>query len=293
MLATRPFHEAGPVHRLLRGPARAALALAACAWVAWPLPAAGQRPPVHYFQSADLPPGAVAQRQLLRGWPMVGYFQPVQIVLPQGGRVSVVEGGQFSTPRPAPLCVGMLIGPAYPLKITSIPFHEGMEVYPTIELVSRLFPPPGLELRYPVPVHLTQEDLEQALSGRYVTRVVYLEDPATALPHREDPREQRYFDVGPGEDPLYVADQLGRPMAIVRLGSRVPDLQDAPESGGFPSPPLLVFPDAPRKPSSRVSDLRAGMPASAVERRGPSVPRTAQEARSAANSRPAENRAPQ
>ena len=39
----------------------------------------------------------------------------------------------------------------------------------------------------------------------------------------DGPREQDWFDARPGEDPLQVADTLGRPMAILRMGARIPE----------------------------------------------------------------------
>jgi hypothetical protein len=76
------------------------------------------------------------------------------------------------------------------------------------------------------------------LSGRFVTRVIYLEDPNNPLPTRDTPGFQRYFDVASGEDPLKVADRLGRPLAILRMGSRTPDVTGATGQLAIVSPPL-------------------------------------------------------
>ena len=65
-----------------------------------------------------------------------------------------------------------------------------------------------------------------------MTRVIYLEDPDHALPVAEKPDEQTYFEVPPGDNPLDVADRLGRPMAILRMGGRVPDA-DGPDAHVF------------------------------------------------------------
>ena len=136
--------------------------------------------------------------------------------------VSLAIDGHFEPPQPCPVTVGMLIGCAYRIKVVGIPLNEGQEVYPTIEVINRLYPPAGQAARFPIPIELTRQELEMALNGRYVTRVIYLEDPATALPRAEDPKHQRYFDVRTDQDPVEVADQLGRPMAILRMGSRLP-----------------------------------------------------------------------
>lgn len=203
----------------------------------------GQRATNHYFHSGDLPPGAIGRGQLLRGGPAPGYFQPVEITAPKGVLISPAVKGQFVEPRPDVLRAGMLLGEVYRFRISGIPDHETEEVYPTVEVVSRLHPPPGQETRFPIPVPLTMDDLLMAASGRYIVRVVYLEDPTNALPLAERPSQQRYIDVGAGQDPLKVADEVGRPMAIIRMGSRVPDLQRETTNLGFSygEPPLLFY----------------------------------------------------
>jgi hypothetical protein len=201
-----------------------------------------QQPPIHYEHAGALPPGAIGSRQLERGGPLPGYFQPVEIEAPAGASVSLAVDDQFTPPAPAPLKAGMLIGSVYRLRVTGIPRNEGVEVFPTIEVVNRLYPPAGQELRFPVPIELTLEDLELAMEGRFVTRIIYLEDPKLALPQSEDKEHQNWFEVGPHDDPLAIADRLGRPMAILRIGGRVPANSEQPGSEFmYHSPPLLML----------------------------------------------------
>ncbi len=101
-------------------------------------------------------------------------------------------------------------------------------------------PPPGQELRFPIPIELTLEELDLAASGRYITRVIYLEDPRTALGVREDPDRQRYYEVDSTSDPLEVADRIGRPMAILRMGSRIPTDADLAE-GRIRQAPFMKY----------------------------------------------------
>jgi hypothetical protein len=186
------------------------------------LPLAAQSP-VHYRYQGNEPPGAIGSWQLLRGGPLPGYFQPVEIKAPKGALISLAVDGSFGQPLKTPFRVGMLIAPVYRLRVTNIPLHEGEEVFPTIEVIDRLYPPPGQVTRFPIPIEIPQEDLELALAGNYVMRVVYLEDPAHVLPAGPPCSEQNWFDAGPGSNPVEIADRLGRPMAILRLGGRVPD----------------------------------------------------------------------
>ena len=203
--------------------------------------ATADEPPVHYLYAGAMPPGAIGGLQLSRGGPLPGYFQPVEIMAPEGAMVSLAAGADFLRPAPTPVGAGMLIGAVYRLKVTNIPGREGLEVYPTIEVIDRLYPPIGHELRFPIPVQITQEEIEMALSGRFVTRVIYLEDPNNPLPVAQQPDEQTCFEIAPGDDPLDVADRLGRPMAILRLGARLPDAQGPDATFLYNSPPWIKF----------------------------------------------------
>ena len=212
-------------------------AAVAAAWLAATVPLLAAPPGVHYRHRGDMSPGAIGHWQLRRGGPLPGYFQPVEIAAPSGAMISLVAGGTFTESEISPLRVAMQVGGVYRLRVTNIPLHPGREVYPTIELIDRIYPPRGFEHRFPIPVELTQEDLELALEGKFVTRVIYLEDPQAALPTETQPGHTQWFDAGPGHDPLQLADNLGRPVAILRLGGRVP------LSGGVVDP--LMFRQAP------------------------------------------------
>lgn len=222
---------------------------------------------IHYFHRADLPPGTVGQGQLARFLPLRGYAQPVEVSVPRGAKVAVNLGGRFSDAQDDRLLSGMQVGHVYQLQVSNIPYHEGFEVYPTIEVINRLYPPEGTTLRFPVPIQFTQAELELALSGRFVTRVVFLEDQANALPQQEDPQRQRYFEVGPRQDPLRVADEFGRPMLIMRMGSRVPDADGFVDAAARIAPPAVIHPRQQPVPIER------GNPAEAIERPGYNVPR--------------------
>jgi hypothetical protein len=221
---------------------------------------AQESPEMHYLQQADNPPGSVGGMQLLRGGPLPGYFQPVEIQAPPGARIALATPAGFTEPHPAPVVVGMLIGQVYRIRVTDLPGERntGLEVFPTIELVNRLYPPPGYEARFPVPVQLAIDDVEKALSGNFVTRVVYLEDPLNPLPVAETPQTQRYYEVHPQDDPLEVADRLGRPMAIVRLGSRQPDSTGATAAFVYGAPPWLAIPKPWCTPVESLNPIRAG-----------------------------------
>ncbi|MDO4558443.1 MAG: hypothetical protein Q4C47_05720, partial [Planctomycetia bacterium] len=127
----------------------------------------------------------------------------------------------------------------------SIPFHENESLYPTVELSDRLYTPESLRHRFPLRIELTQSDLEYALVGKLVTRVIYLEDPETAFPVADAARGEGLgsFDVAPEDDPLAIADLFGRPLAIVRIGGRRPAAPGTPDSGfTFGATPYVRYP---------------------------------------------------
>jgi hypothetical protein len=233
---------------------------AAAVWLALECPTQAQNASVHWQHSSGLPPGAIGDRRLGSGGPLSGYFQPIAIEAPTGATIEFADAGGFAAPQPSAALVGMLVAPVYRLKITHIPGHEGREIFPTVEVIDRLYPPAGQEARFPIPVTITLADLELALSGRYVTRIVYLEDPETALPIAQQVGEENWFEVQPGRDLLAVADHLGRPVAILRIGGRTPSSDGPDASFLYGSPPLVVY-DSPPGPLAAQSAQPLARPA--------------------------------
>ena len=205
-------------------------------------PALGQDRPVHWRHAGAMPPGAIGRQRLMRGGPLSGYCQPVEIRAPRGARIAPALGNGFSEGTLDRSLVGLQIGPVYRFRVTEIPGHPGVEVFPTVEMVDRMYPPPGQALRFPVPVELTQRELEMAAEGRFVTRIIYVEDPQLALPIAEKASsETRWIDVRAGEDPLVTADALGRPIAILRMGGRVPEPNGMEPQFVYGAPPAMVY----------------------------------------------------
>jgi hypothetical protein len=175
----------------------------------------------HRILSSDMPPGYIGQARLNGRGPVAGYFQPVAFSGPVGSEFSMAQGSAF-TEGSELLQAGLMIGGVYRFRITNMPQFEGAELYPTIEVIDRTYPPPGLATRYPIRVHLDHEDFREALNGRLVTRVIYLEDPQTATPIVQDKDTIQPLDIRENQDALEVADRYGRPVAIVRIGSMAP-----------------------------------------------------------------------
>ena len=215
----KPSSRASIVCLLLAGilfPLSAADRIANAAEPGTPLPTGSSHPLYH----KTLPPGAIWQSPAATTMHQ-GSFQPVVFSGPAGCKFSLAQGGAFSQEEPK-LMAGLMIGAVYRFRITNLPQAVGAELYPTVELIGRLYPPPGLETSFPIPINLSESDLAEALDGNLVTRVVYLEDPQTAAPLALERSDSRPIDIPLHQDALATADSFGRPIAIVRVGSKSP-----------------------------------------------------------------------
>jgi len=119
----------------------------------------------------------------------------------------------------------------YRLKLTSITGREGLTLYPTLQ-VYPAHPTTDAYLSHnSVPIELTDEDLDQAESNNFVTKVIYLPDPKfqeLAIAGVETLSSTR---LDPGVDPVAEADRRGTIMVVVRVGNKNLEQQ----SGSDPS----------------------------------------------------------
>lgn len=206
--------------------------------------------PKHWLHAGAMPPGAIGSQRLLRGGPLSGYTQPVELRCPPGMSVaSTGPYGETTTPSER-LRVGLAVGQLYRFRATGVPGREADAAFLTIELIDRTYPPCGREAEFPLPIEVAPEDLRLAIDGAMVTRVVYVEDPRAALPVSEkEIGGQQWFEAKPTDDPLVLADTLGRPVAIVRLGARDTGVL-ATDCYAEPTPLAATTPDNAVKPAS-------------------------------------------
>lgn len=186
------------------------------------------------------PPGTAAEWAAKLGRTTPEYFQPVRLSLPSSGLVTFYEGasGRYYD-LPAPAQASLIVGGMYRMCVKDVPEFPGAEFYPSIELIDRLHPPVGKIEEYPVEFELTLEELEWAANGRLVTKVVYLEQP-NRVPLQNLEANERITTIEPHQNVIAEADLLGRPIAIVRLGGRMPDLKQPDPVFFGPGGPIRV-----------------------------------------------------
>lgn len=205
-----------------------------------------QQPAEHEFIRGDMPPGVAARFYQMGDPALRGHVQPVQLVAPANTTIEVGDAASsFGQARADQMTINMGIGYVYRFKLSNLPLPDaaGKTLYPSIEVIGKLNPPPGLEKDFPIQVVVTQDDIDVALTGRMVTRVIYLEDPRGTLPHLHTVTDQPSIEVRRGQDPLRAAEQMGRPMAILRMGSRVPLEGEVAEWFTFGVAAPTVLPD--------------------------------------------------
>jgi uncharacterized repeat protein (TIGR01451 family) len=137
-----------------------------------------------------------------------------------GLRATIYQGQPIGREFAAPVVVGLRPGYVYRVKLSGLPDRPGVALYPTLEVRGSLhLPPHANPAAYPAPVVLTAADVERALSGGLVTKVVYLENPDKAVPI-STAGETLEAELPPNANPMAEARERGRPLLIVRFGER-------------------------------------------------------------------------
>ncbi|MDA7952032.1 MAG: hypothetical protein MPJ24_11160 [Pirellulaceae bacterium] len=171
---------------------------------------------------------------MMAGAEMEGATSTAQVEFrkPQDMQISWdVHGiGEYdSTPLVVPGRNNFPQGGMYRLKLQNVAQHSGKNFYPTLE-VGLASPRTAAFLAHnAIPVQFTTEDFDQATSGNFVTKVIYLPNPEyqeLALAGVETLVSTR---LDPGVDPIVEADRRGSILAIVRMGNKdmeMPGMQE-------------------------------------------------------------------
>jgi hypothetical protein len=122
-------------------------------------------------------------------------------------------------------------GYIYRLKLTDIPGHAGLQLYPTIEVAPSTPATDAYLTHNPIPAQFTEEDFDQVTAGNFVTKVIYLPDPKyqeLAIAGVETLVSTR---LEPGVDPVLEADRRGTILMIIRVGAIDLEMPNAATAG--------------------------------------------------------------
>ncbi|MAT15320.1 MAG: hypothetical protein CMJ46_08635 [Planctomyces sp.] len=184
---------------------------------------------LYYPLDQYAPTGRAAHWSSFAVKPRMPYMQPVRVHLPSEG--SVMFYGAHPQTESAPAIAGLFVSQVYRLKLADMPEFPGVSLYPTIEMLDRLHPPEGEELAWPLEIEVSAEEVAHVIDGGLVTKVIYLEQPQLAIPVLQETASPTH-KLPEHYNLIKEADRLGRPMALFRMGSRQPAM-DNPASTFF------------------------------------------------------------
>jgi hypothetical protein len=204
-----------------------------------------------YMPAPLKPPGAVAAVGALTGpspTPFGVQRTEVRFVGPAGMKISWFSPNSDGKPGfssqylEAPARYNFLQASFYRLKLSDIPNHPGLELYPTLEVVPAKAKTSTFLAHSAVPVNFNEEDFEQVAAGNMVTKVIYLPDPQFQELAAAGPEEVVSTRLEPGVDPIKEALRRGCILLVVRLGNI--DLE-APNTPAMDAPNPFCPPPAP------------------------------------------------
>lgn len=184
-------------------------------------PAPGMGPPAGV---AAMPGPMMHLHQPGMGYPVPAPVLPAKIIAPPGVRVSVFPSSPLARMFETPSVFAFRPGYTYRLELSNLPLRPGAALYPEVEVRGTLVPRAGMRyMDYPIPLTFSASDIDRALAGSVITKVVYLEDPEKAFPTEVTPDAPIEFPNGTEQEAIKNALENGRLVAIVRLGGKKPD----------------------------------------------------------------------
>ena len=161
----------------------------------------------------------------------------VSFVNPPGMTIGWQSGAVYAEDQlVAPARYNFPQAAVYRLKMSNIPNRPGLALYPTLQLFPAQPETAAYLSHVPVPVEVTQEDLDNVRSNNFVTKVVYLPDAEyqdLAVVGVETLVSTR---LDPGQDPVALAEQRGTLLAVFRMGGIDLEMPGRPAPGGGVSP---------------------------------------------------------
>jgi uncharacterized repeat protein (TIGR01451 family) len=185
-----------------------------------PAPSPGA-PPVPGMAAPAAPPVMVPFAQ--PGLPCPAPLLAARVLAPQGVRFTLYPGTPLARLFEGPVVFGLRPGYVYRMELTNLPYQPGRSLYPEVEVRGSIVPRPGMKyMDYPIPLLFTQGDIDRALAGSVITKVIYLEDPEKALPATVPLDAPIEIPDATEDQAVRAAFDNGRPVAIVRLGGKIP-----------------------------------------------------------------------
>jgi uncharacterized repeat protein (TIGR01451 family) len=180
----------------------------------------------------------------------------VRVQGPDGMAVTFLEAAGGKT-FDQPVTVGLRPCFVYRLKLNGFPNKPNISLYPSLEVRGTLRLPPRLRAAdFPAPVVIDEQDIDRALMGVMVTKVITLEDADKTSTGPQFGGQPTQINIGPEEDPIAYAKSVGRPILIVRLGLREPEKAEVARLGTG----MILYPGTKSLPPLSPSQKFYAMP---------------------------------
>ncbi|MGL4423784.1 MAG: hypothetical protein ACRCZF_24230, partial [Gemmataceae bacterium] len=204
-------------------------------------------PPPRYstFMPGQAPPPVLAPQSC----PPMGPPAPVlmtKIIGPTGSRITLVPGTGNARMFGDNVTVGYRPGYIYRAELSGLP-NTSEVLYPEFEVRGSLVPRNGMNYTdHPTPVVFSSSDIQKAVNGALVVKVIFLEDPQAALPIATSANQPLEETMDTMEQAVKSARDFGRLVMIVRLGNRKPDPQTLEQAS---VPGTILFPGETHLPA--------------------------------------------
>ena len=175
----------------------------------------------HWPLNQHMVPGTAAKWSQIGGVTQPGVFQAVKFEVPVKGLVTVYS---LASPQGVtvkiPGVVFLETGHLHRVRIHDLEGMPGVEIFPSIEVLDRVHPPQGKETDFAIPLEITARELNQVLQDRLLDKVIYVESPQTANLFKRENEKVYTEQFPPSRNLLKEADIRGRPVLMLKLGSR-------------------------------------------------------------------------
>ncbi|QVL33237.1 isopeptide-forming domain-containing fimbrial protein [Telmatocola sphagniphila] len=117
--------------------------------------------------------------------------------------------------------LGLRPGYNYRFEISNLPDFPGTRLYPSLEVLGSLHSPQGMDpTKHPVPFVLSEQDIREALAGKLISKVYYLENPDVAAGMASKPDAPLEFNSLTEVEAQKEAREKGRIVVVLRMGER-------------------------------------------------------------------------
>jgi uncharacterized repeat protein (TIGR01451 family) len=149
-------------------------------------------------------------------------FTYVKVLGPQGSKTTWYPGTALALSGANGELVGLRPGYTYRFELAKVGDDGKAVIWPSIEVCGSLVPRPDMNIaEHPIPIILSEDDIERILEGHFLTKVYYLEDPDQAVNGAQPLGVPLEATAADEREALKEAQARGRLMIIVRAGERL------------------------------------------------------------------------